>query len=531
MSPCGRMTTSTRRNRHNAPSSKVAAICGTKSDGKAHGTQKPTPYPHLKRCRCPSKYQIPALFYRFFRHLAANGTHELSTANGSPFAKEALERHSSTKTLEFPKGVIYADHRMDLCKQALGPPNIDALMEALGNNFFVKEFLLGNNIIGQRGAIAISKYVEKYPNRINTWYLAGNCIAADSFSRLVNSWIKSQSVTNVWLKRNPLGPSAAADLCRLVEMTRHLRTLDVDQTELDDSGIATFFELLTNNIAPVTNQLTLPLEILYMSGNGASIRAMESLSDFLAASRCKLHSLYMSNNPLGDTGMERLSHGLMRNSSITRLLLSSTGISDDGAKALLVALTARENSGARFRVLDISQSYATDDLGQRYNYITDAIIPSLVKAILTLENLEYLNLGDCGLSQIGIMNIVIACLQSHSLLFFSAKSVLSSSKPDADALFASKELARLELELQDHLTSNVKAKYGSTVTYKEFLENDRRWLISDQQNVRKVDSVYRTRDMDRARRKLETLNKLWIGDEPEWLGIVQPISTAKGREV
>lgn len=66
----------------------------------------------------------------FFSHLKANGTHEQKTpsniketenspsSSGSPRIES--EEHS-VPMLEFKKGVLYSDQRMDLCKMVVGP--------------------------------------------------------------------------------------------------------------------------------------------------------------------------------------------------------------------------------------------------------------------------------------------------------------------------------------------------------------------------------------------------------------------------
>lgn len=102
-------------------------------------------------------------------------------------------------------------------------------MVALEKNQFVKHFLLGNNVIGPVGARAIADFVFGHPDRIETWYLAGNCIDLMGLTRLVDQWKLSNAITNIWLKRNPLGPGSARVLYTLISSCRNLRTLDLDQ--------------------------------------------------------------------------------------------------------------------------------------------------------------------------------------------------------------------------------------------------------------------------------------------------------------
>ncbi len=80
----------------------------------------------------------------------------------------------------------------------LGPPNIARLLDGLKQNDFIKHFLLGNNIIGPAGCRCIAQFLKEYPSRIDTWYLAVNCIDSLGFEEMVGGLVDSIA-TNVWL--------------------------------------------------------------------------------------------------------------------------------------------------------------------------------------------------------------------------------------------------------------------------------------------------------------------------------------------
>jgi hypothetical protein len=307
----------------------------------------------------PVKVAEPDTLAPFFEHLQLGGTDELSSSTRAiDDAIVVEEPYYGTKTLEFEKGVVYSDRRMDLCKMVLGPPNIGDLLESLKTNEFITHFLLGNNIIGPHGAKCIANFLIQYPNRMETWYLAGNCIDAPSFSLLVDQWVHSTSITNIWLKRNPLGPSAAVDVYRLITQTPNLRTLDLDQTELGDAGIATLFDML----AEYSAEKSLPLRHIYLNGVGIGVNAATAIAKYLVSPHCGLHSLYATNNPMGSDGVAALAAGLRQNKSVARLTLASVGLGDDGALALCEALYEHPT----ILMLDIGQSYSTPDLSMRY---------------------------------------------------------------------------------------------------------------------------------------------------------------------
>ena len=422
----------------------------------------------------------------FFAHLRDNGTHQVSE-NGEGSA--GIEPYYNVELIEFEKGVLYSDGRVDLCKMATGPRNIGDLMNSLKPNTSSKHFLLGNNIIGPVGADSIASFIEEFPDRFETWYLAGNCIDAASFGRLVNSMVKSPVITNVWLKRNPLGRDAAKDVFRLITQSPNLRTLDLDQTELGDEGVAELFTLLTNHSKPHK------LRHIYLNAVGISTQACSQISLYLASPSCALTSLFISNNPIGPA-LATLAPGLAANSTLERLSLQSCGLSDASTTPLLRALKNHP-----LKTLDLGQSYATEDLGTRYNWLSDA--QPLIDLVTTTPSLQYLNLSSTPMPQEALNSLLAAVAKSNTLLSFHAKSLV---RGDPAAVHAGQEGKRLQRLVNRRLSQNVWEKLG--VHYDRFNAELKRFLVSPE-DVRFIDSVYRNRDAGRARRGEGRLEKWW----------------------
>ncbi|KAF2451628.1 RNI-like protein [Karstenula rhodostoma CBS 690.94] len=443
----------------------------------------------------------------FFEHLACNGTEmKFSTACAAADANEIEEPYYNVKCLEFDRGVLYSDRRLDLCKMVVGPKYIANLMESLKTNKFVEHFLLGNNIIGPGGARCISNFLKEVPDRISTWYLAGNCIDSISFGLLVDQWVRSPVVTNIWLKRNPLMPESADDVFRLITQTPNLRTLDLDQTQLGDAGIATLFEKVANYTSN-TPKDPLPLRHIYLNAVGIGIKGAKSIAKWLASDDCQLDAIYAGNNPLGNDGVIALAKGLKKNKSLTRMTLTSVGMSDDGVIALCAALSKHPS----IKTLDFGQNFATPDLGSRYNWITDRSMDAIHNFCKMPSNLAYLNLGHCALTHVGINHILEVVKGNTTFEYFFAKTIYPQERTAA-AVAAGKAHARLKKQAQENLETNVARIYG--VSYGEFLADHKRWLVNDMTDVRKIDSVYRNRDAGMARRGLKRLDKWWgEGDE------------------
>ena len=434
----------------------------------------------------------------FFAHLRNGGTHERD--QNDVVGESGIEPYYNTELIEFEKGVLYADGRIDLCKMVTGPRNIGDLMESLKSNSFSKHFLLGNNIIGPVGAKAIAEFIEQFPERFETWYLAGNCIDGASFQVLVNAMGKSSAITNVWLKRNPLGPGAAGDVFRLVTETPNLRTLDLDQTELGDAGVAELFGSLAEHV-PKT---PLALRHVYLNACGIGEEACKAIAQYLQTEHCTIESLYLSNNPIGNA-VTHLADGLKSNRSLKRIVLQSCGLTDDG----IIALAESLNGNTNLTALDIGQAYATEDLGMRFNWVTETAAPALASLINTTK-LEYLNISYTPMSQVALNTILAAVSNSSSLLWFFAKPLTTGGK-DAASVKAGQEYARVYKFARERLHANVREEYG--VDYLHFENEHKRFLISPKE-VRYIDSVYRNRDAAAARRGLKKLEKWWEdGDE------------------
>lgn len=400
--------------------------------------------------------------------------------------------------IEYEKGVIHADRRLDLCKMVLGPPNIENLLDSLDKNTFIKHVLLGNNIIGPKGARRVAKFIHDHPDQMETWYLAGNCINSEGFYDIVNGLLKSIA-SNLWLKRNPLTIDAVKDIARLISQSQNLQTLDLDQTGLTDAGVARLFDLL---IASGEQQHV--LKHLYLNGNGIGVQGATSIAGYLSSPSCSLKSLYLSNNPLGDAGVSILGRNIMLDSPMERLMISSVGMTSLGASKLLNSLAGHKNLLA----LDIGQSFATDDLGTRYNWITDDAFPSIRGYIRSTTSIRYLDFGVTAIS-FACINDILPIIADHNGLCWVGLDTIEFGRKKRDILLAGK----LRQSISASLARNVLILYNG-IEYKEFELGHKRSLTGPEEYVRKIDSVYRNRDAMLARRGLKPLDKWWDEKDP-----------------
>lgn len=155
------------------------------------------------------------------------------------------------------------------------------------------------------------------------------------------------------------------------------------------------------------------LRNIYLNATGISKTACKAIASYLSSPHCKLQSLYMNCNPTGDAGAVALAEGLARSASLLRLSITSCGLKSIGAQHIMTALKAHPC----LMTLNIGQNYATDDLGARYNWLEDRVVPCIKSLVQESKTLRMLELGESRSYQDAIA----------SLLFFSIDCDPSSS--------------------------------------------------------------------------------------------------------
>ena len=73
--------------------------------------------------------------------------------------------------------------------------------------------------------------------------------------------------------------------------------------------------------------------------------------------------------------------------------------------------------------LHMGRSFATEDLGMRYNYLEDDVVDSVKIMVSTCQTLRMLELGTTGISLSALESFYEEITNSKTLVVFSAKSV------------------------------------------------------------------------------------------------------------
>ena len=232
---------------------------------------------------------------------------------------------------------------------------------------------------------------------------------------------------------------------------------------------------------------------------------------------------------LSDEGAMKLAEGLRNNATLFRLAMASCvsitssnsfltaprtsqsntsppsqqGLKTRGATAILEALTPHP----KLMTLHLGQSYASKDLNTRYNWLTDAVSPSLHHFLRSCSSLRMLDLG------------LSALIPSHISSLIDTVASTPQVAPSLVSLNLGSIYGKVSRDTKDQLSAmleqNVRWLYPEVGSMEEFTAEKRRWLISSE-DVRFIDSSYRNRDAGLARRGKMELKKTWgAGDEWE----------------
>jgi len=410
----------------------------------------------------------------FFQHLAADGImYRLnSTAN--------QQEH-----LEFTRGAVYPDGRMDLCKQVVGPTWIGALMNALKSNTKVEHFLLGNNITNLEGGRAIGEFLATpHPNKIKTWYLAGSDFSSKALEYIVAGFLASNDndISALWLKRNPLYAEGMHHIRKLLESNKSLKVLDLhniaiglkeqafsDETNnferhITDNGIKELCEGLKVNEV---------LENLYLGANALTQSSMNYLADYFQfkVNHCRpgIKSIWLDMNKMTDEGCHIICEAL-KNYPIRGLEIGSNFISEAG----MADITRCFRNHSTLEVLRLGLYKATADMGVATNNISDAGVPAICELIENNTSIRHLDISMNNISNEG-MSLITASLEKNTTLWYMSYKQYGH------------ETDQKNIDKIADLLERNRAPYRHEIEFNK--NHERRFIHGD--NIWTIDSIYR----------------------------------------
>ncbi|KAJ7139205.1 hypothetical protein C8R44DRAFT_606434, partial [Mycena epipterygia] len=176
------------------------------------------------------------------------------------------------------------------------------------------------------------------------------------------------------------------DIVHLITQTPNLCMLDLQNTELGDKAVARMMVVITGKDVPLCN--------LYLNCNGLGQKAAVGIAGVLGTHpACKLESLYVGSNPIGDVGALPLADALRSNESLLRLNMRSTGLTSTGISALCTMLSTHPH----IMSVDFASAKTTRIFAQRYNHMDDRAIPHTTSLIQN-PMIHHIDLGPMALS-------------------------------------------------------------------------------------------------------------------------------------
>lgn len=302
----------------------------------------------------------------------------------------------------FTKGSILNYASLDCCKQGLGPAGAERVLTALRQNPTIKHILFGTNSLGDQGVTSIADFIAEQDS-LETVYLGCNLIKSDGLSALSQAIANSSRVKALWLKRNPLGNLSAGPLADMLRTNKSLRTLDLVNTGMDESGLSMIIDALIEGSAPVKS--------LYLGGNGIGASLAPKLSELLETN--KLKALFLNVNHFGDDGINILTSSLAGN-QLCDFAVASNAVTQVGLNLLI------DNTNDQyFRWLDLGYSPSTKVLGAYANSFQNTYINRLADWISEQPYLQRLDLNKCGLSEKCLDALLPAVVGHASLRMFN----------------------------------------------------------------------------------------------------------------
>lgn len=369
---------------------------------------------------------------------------------------------------QFNRGTMFADGRMDLCKQVVGPPHISVLMNAIRFNPFIEHFLLGNNIIDIEGAEAIAEFIANpHVPKIKTWYLAGNRIDCQGMKLIAEALKEDEECESLWLKRNPIKAKGAKYLGEMLKRNNKIKVLDLHNTGLLDQGVSYLFKALIYNTR---------LRYLYVDANGVTAKGVKPICDYfryLVNNKIKgVTSLWIDMNRLDDDGVIKMVSVLKDYPYLKRLCIGSNRISHVASDFVLQSFANHQ----KLMLLDLGLYKSTADMGELPNNIGDDGVDEICAFLEKNNSVKVMSIEHNGISAGGIDRIAQSLEKNDTMLYLYAKQY-------GICLHQS-----ISGKMKGQLEKNIAQNLG--VTFSEFM-NEKLRILKHGKRVNHIDSIYR----------------------------------------
>lgn len=206
--------------------------------------------------------------------------------------------------------------------------------------------------------------------------------------------------------------------------------------------------------------------------------------------------------------MRLLAPGITQSKTLKRFMCASSGLTSQGLSCLASALAG---GVLQLHTIDIGTSQTTKPHAMKFNYFDDNGIEAL-KALIMIPSLRWLNIGGTVMTDSTVYEIKSAVARSE-LVFFNMHRVHDSTPT----------IKSCSLEVRQRLAAKQAKCFPASKDYKEFLKSDDLRFLRNTEDVREIDSMYRTQD----KRLGLPMDTAWEEGDPTWKLIVEDAQNAE----
>ena len=275
------------------------------------------------------------------------------------------------------------------------------------NSSLIKLYINDNNITDEAAddiAAAISCNIH-----LQELNLGSNNLQTSGIIKIARTLQSNSSLIKLYINDNNITDEAADDIAAAISCNIHLQELNLGSNNLQTSGIIRIARTLQNNLS---------LTKLYIHNNNITDEAAD---DIAAAISCNIHlqELNLGSNNLQTSGIIRIARTLQNNSSLIKLYINDNNITDRAADDIAAAISCNihlqelnlgsnnlQTSGAIKITRGLQKISSLTKLCFHGNLITDGAADDIAAAISCNIHLQELNLGNNDFTPPGALKIV-----------------------------------------------------------------------------------------------------------------------------
>ena len=323
---------------------------------------------------------------------------------------------------------------VEISGSKLQTTGVKEIMKALQGICTLQKLYLNNNNITEEAGddIAAAILCNIHLQELN---LGSNKLQASGTIKIAKSLQKISSLTKLYINHNNITDEAADDIAVAISCNIHLQELHLGRNRLQASGTIKIAKSL---------QKILSLTKLYINHNNITYEAAD---DIAVAISCNIHlqELNLGGNKLQASGTTKIAKSLQKISSLTKLCIYYNNITDEAADDIAVAISYNihlqelnlggnklQASGTIKIAKCLQKISSLTKLCIYYSNITDEAADDIAVAISCNIHLQELDLGGNKLQASGTIKIAKSLQKISSLtkLYINHNNITDEAADD-----------------------------------------------------------------------------------------------------